>query len=142
MYKRSATKKMTRSENMSHIRSKNTSIEILLRKSLWSKGIRYRVNDKSVFGKPDIVFKSKKIAVFCDSEFWHGKNYLEGKSKIKTNTEYWNSKLKRNIQRDKEVNQVLKEQGWVVLRFWSDDILKRTDKCVNQIEKILKSTNL
>ena len=69
---------INRSENMSRIKNKNTSIELLLRKELWKRGLRYRVNDKSIFGKPDIVFKRKKIAIFCDSEFWHGKKFLEG----------------------------------------------------------------
>lgn len=126
-------KSITRSENMSRIKSKDTSIEILLRKALWGKGIRYRVNDKKVYGKPDIVFKSKKIAVFCDSEFWHGKNYIEGKYKIKTNLDYWDAKLERNINRDKIVNQTLEEQGWVVLRFWATDIKKKLPDVVDKI---------
>lgn|SRR5574344_861945 len=128
------TKKiMTRSENMARIKSKNTSIEIRLRKALWTRGIRYPVNDKTVFGKPDIVFKSKRIAIFCDSEFWHGKNYFEDKYEIKTNQEYWNAKIKRNIIRDEIVNKTLKEQGWSVLRFWGQDINKNLDMVVNQI---------
>ena len=124
---------MTRSENMARIKSKNTSIEIRLRKALWTRGIRYPVNDKTVFGKPDIVFKSKRIAIFCDSEFWHGKNYLENKYEVKTNQEYWNAKIKRNIIRDEIVNKTLKEQGWSVLRFWGQDINKNLDMVVNQI---------
>lgn len=128
------TKKIiTRSENMARIKSKNTSIEIRLRKALWERGIRYRVNDKTVFGKPDIVFKLKRIAIFCDSEFWHGKNYLEDKYEVKTNQEYWNAKIKRNIIRDEIVNKTLKEQGWNVLRFWGQDINKNLDMVINKI---------
>lgn len=120
-------KRLTRSENMSRIRSKNTSIEILLGKSMWALGLRYRKNDKSVFGKPDFVFKRKKIAVFCDSEFWHGKKFIEGE-KFKTNVDFWEAKIKRNIERDIEVNEYLRNHGWTVLRFWGKDILKAVYK--------------
>jgi DNA mismatch endonuclease (patch repair protein) len=127
-------KKMTRSEIMSKIRSKDTSIEIILRKALWKKGLRYRKNCRDVFGKPDICFKSKKIAIFCDSAFWHGKKFLEGE-KFKTNSEFWEKKILRNIERDKEVNQKLKEEGWKVLRFWDNEIKKNLDECVSEILK-------
>lgn len=126
-------KAMSRSENMSQIKSKDTSIELGLRKALYAKGIRYRINDKTIYGKPDIVFRSKKVAVFCDSEFWHGKNYLEGKYPVKTNQSYWITKLERNIARDKLVNQTLKEQGWTVLRFWGNDIKKNLKDVIEKI---------
>lgn len=129
--------KLTRSENMSRIKSKNTSIEIALRQALWAKGLRYRLNVKSVLGKPDIVFKSKKIAIFCDSEFWHGKDYVEGRYPIKTNKEFWNNKLEQNIERDKFVNKTLNEQGWTVLRFWAQDIETYPDIIVDKILSIL-----
>lgn len=124
---------MNRSENMSHIRGKDTSIEIALRKALWSKGVRYRKNCKDVFGKPDICFKGKKIAVFCDSEFWHGKFYLEGKYIPKTNIQYWIEKLEKNIARDSIVNEKLKNNGWTVLRFWENDIECNLELCVQKI---------
>lgn len=124
---------MNRSENMSRIRSKDTSIEIILRKALWSRGIRYRKNCKDVYGKPDICFKGKKIAVFCDSEFWHGKYYLEGKYIPKTNIEYWVVKLEKNIARDNIVNDKLKNDGWIVLRFWEKEIKQNLEFCVEQI---------
>ena len=88
------------------IKNKNTQIEKLLGKAMWAKGLRYRKNCKGVYGKPDFCFKGKKIAIFCDSEFWHGKKFLEGE-KFKTNQDFWEAKIKRNIQRDKEVNQNL-----------------------------------
>jgi len=128
---------MTRSENMRRIKSKDTSIELILRKALWKKGVKYRKNCKDIFGKPDICIKKYKLAVFCDSEFWHGKDFLEGKIP-KTNQEFWIKKLQRNIQRDKEVNSVLKENGWTVLRFWEKDIRKNTEKCVNKIIDTIK----
>jgi len=128
---------MTRSENMRRIKSKDTSIEKALRKVLWNKGIRYRKNCKDIIGKPDICFKKYKIAVFCDSEFWHGKYYLEGKIP-KTNREYWEKKIKRNIERDKIVNKTLKNEGWKVLRFWGKDILKNPEEIAQQIILTLK----
>lgn len=125
------------SKTAKKIKSKNTKIEILLGKAMWAKGLRYRKNCKDVFGKPDFCFKGKKIAIFCDSEFWHGKKFLEGE-KFKTNQEFWETKIKRNIQRDKEVNQKLKNDGWIVLRFWGEDILYRIEQCVSNIIEINK----
>ncbi len=122
---------------MRRIKSKDTSIEILLRKELWKRGYRYRKNAKDVFGKPDMVFKSKKLAVFADSEFWHGKYLMEGKYIPKTNTEFWVKKIERNIERDKEVNQKLKDDGWTVLRFWESDIRKKLSECIELIEETL-----
>ena len=127
---------MNRSENMSRIRSKDTSIEIILRKELWKRGYRYRKNCKNIFGKPDICFKKKKIAVFCDSEFWHGKDFLEGRVP-KSNQEYWIPKIKRNIERDKEVTETLQLEGWIVIRIWGKEILKNTSECANMIESYL-----
>lgn len=131
-------KSITRSENMRRIKSKDTTIEIILRKELWHRGIRYRKNPKDVFGKPDIVFKGKKIAVFADSEFWHGKQYLEGKYIPKTNTEFWVNKIQRNIERDKEVNKKLESEGWIVLRFWETDIRKDVSLCADIVEQTLE----
>jgi len=133
-------KPISRSENMRRIKSKDTSIELLLRKELWKRGLRYRKNVKDVYGKPDIVFKSKKVAIFADSEFWHGKQMLEGKYIPKTNTEFWTNKLKRNVERDKKVNKKLLDEGWIVLRFWEQDIRKNVSECVDTIEKTLKAS--
>lgn len=105
------------------IKSKNTNIELILGKALWAENLRYRKHCKDIVGKPDFCFKSKKIAIFCDSEFWHGKNFLEGE-KFKTNTDFWEAKIQRNIKRDKEVNAKLNEAGWIVLRFWGKEIKK------------------
>lgn len=90
---------MDRSENMRRIKSKDTSIEIKLRKELWERGFRYRKNCKDVFGKPDIYFKKKKIAIFSDSEFWHGKYYKEGKYIPKTNTKFWIEKILKEMKK-------------------------------------------
>ncbi len=121
---------MTRSENMSRIKGKDTSIEVKLRKELWAKGIRYRKICNDIYGKPDICFKGKKIAVFCDSEYWHGKYLIEGRYIPKTNTEFWVKKIQSNIERDKKVNNELKLQGWTVIRFWGEEINKEVEACV------------
>lgn len=126
---------MDRSENMRRIKSKDTSIEIKLRKALWNKGFRYRKNCKDIVGKPDICFKKKKIAIFCDSEFWHGKYLLENKYIPKTHTQYWIKKIKKNIERDLKVNAELKNQSWTVLRFWQKDIEKNLEECIIKIEQ-------
>ncbi|MBS4067338.1 MAG: very short patch repair endonuclease [Sulfurimonas sp.] len=120
------------SKTAKKIKSNNTKIEILLGKAMWAEGLRYRKQCKDVFGKPDFCFRKKKIAIFCDSEFWHGKNFLEGEN-FKTNSEFWEAKIKKNIERDKEVNQKLKDDYWIVLRFWGDNIKKNIDRCMEII---------
>jgi DNA (cytosine-5)-methyltransferase 1 len=131
------TKQEIRSYNMSRIRSHDTSIETCLCKALWYKGYRYRKNCKDVLGKPDIVFKSKKVAIFCDSSFWHGRHITQDTSRIKTNKKYWKQKIKRNVQRDKEVTSALKKAGWKVLRFWDTDLKENLAKVLKKIEKTL-----
>src|ERR1700752_1564872 len=124
---------------MQAIRSKNTKIELILGKALWAKGYRYRKNDKTVLGKPDFVLKKHKIAVFCDSEFWHGKDWDIQQKRISTNKEFWINKIQNNIDRDKRVNKELKTQGWVIMRFWETDIKKNLDKCLKRIEAKINS---
>lgn len=123
---------LTRSQIMSRIKSKNTSIEKALGKAMWAAGLRYRKNVRTIYGVPDFVFKSKKIAIFCDSEFWHGKKLLNGET-IKTNTVFWEEKISRNIARDKKVNIHLLQDGWIVLRFWQKEIEKNVESCVQKI---------
>ena len=133
------TRKLTRSENMARIKAKDTSIELILRRELWKRGYRYSKNDKTVFGKPDITFKSKKIAIFCDADFWHGHDLLKGKIP-KTNTEFWKNKLLKNIKRDKEVNVKLKKTGWTVIRLSTSQIKRNINSCIKKIETALKGT--
>lgn len=123
-----------RSKNMRAIKSTATKAEITLAKALWHLGYRYRKNNKTVFGKPDFTFKKLKIAIFVDSEFFHGKNW-ETKKKPQTNAEFWIKKIERNMQRDIEVNTYLESQNWKVLRFWSNEIKNNLDECVRLIEK-------
>ena len=125
--------KEQRHKNMSRIRCEDTKPEILLRKALWKRGIRYRKNYKDLEGKPDIVLTKYKIAIFCDGDFWHGKGFESPGAQIKTNTKFWVKKLGRNIERDKEVNDRLLSEGWLVLRFWESDIKKNIDECINKI---------
>ncbi len=124
-----------RRRNMQSIRSKDSQIEILLRKELWQRGIRYRKNARDIFGCPDIVFKGIKVAVFCDSEFWHGFDWENRKDQIKTNRDYWIPKIEKNIARDVQVTERLENDGWIVLRFWGRRIQKETSVCADIIEK-------
>lgn len=127
-----------RRKNMQAIKNKDSEIELLLRKELWSRGLRYRKNVNKVFGKPDIVFASKKVAVFCDSEFWHGYNWEERKNDFKSHREFWIPKIERNMERDREVTQKLESEGWTVLRFWGNEIKKNTTQCADKIIKVIK----
>ena len=122
-----------RRKNMRAIKSRDTSIELLLRKALWHKGVRYRKNYKSLPGKPDIAITKHKIAVFCDSDFWHGYDWENRNQRIKSNRNYWIPKIERNMARDKEVNETLAHEGWTVLRFWEQKIRKDLDSCVEEV---------
>ena len=128
-----------RHKNMQAVKSKDTAIELLLRKELWSRGIRYRKNVKSMVGKPDIAFIKKKVAVFCDSEFFHGKDWEILKPQLEhgKNGEFWIKKISRNRERDDEVNKQLLFLGWTVIRFWGKDIIKNTDECVKVVEEVI-----
>lgn len=130
-----------RRRNMQAVKNKDTSIELLLRKELWSRGLRYRKNVKTVFGRPDVAFIGKKVAVFCDSEFWHGYDWEKKQNEIKSRREFWIPKIERNIQRDKQVNDYLQEHGWIVLRFWGRELKRDIGACADQIEKVLKERN-
>lgn len=124
---------------MSKIRGKDTSIELALRKELWRRGYRYRKNLKSLPGSPDIALTKYKIAIFCDSEFFHGKDWevLKGKLQNGKNPDYWIKKIERNIERDQEKDQKLIAEGWTVIHFWGKEILKNTDECIKVIEETI-----
>ena len=126
------------SYNMKQVKSKDSKIEQLLRKELWSRGIRYRKNVRKVFGNPDITFIGLKIAVFCDSEFWHGYDWENRKNDFKSNRDFWIPKIERNMERDKEVNVQLHSDGWIVLRFWGNEIKKNVQGCADKIEMAIK----
>ena len=128
-----------RRKNMQHIHSKNTSIEVALRKALWHKGYRYRKNYSQLPGSPDIVLTKYKIAIFCDGEFFHGKDWEVLKPRLQKgkNGEFWISKISRNKERDDEINKKLLFMGWTVLRFWGTDIKKNVDECVRVIDETI-----
>lgn len=126
------------SYNMQQVKNKDSKIEVLLRKELWSRGIRYRKNMNRIYGKPDIVFIGKKVAVFCDSEFWHGYNWEERKKDFKSHQEFWIPKIERNMERDAEVTARLESEGWTVLRFWGNEIKKNTAQCADIIEQAIR----
>lgn len=127
--------KEQRHKNMKAVKNKDSKIEILLRKALWSKGYRYRKNYTKPEGKPDIILQKYKVAIFCDSEFWHGYDWDVRKQDIKSNRDFWIKKIESNIQRDVTVNKILKNQGWKVVRFWGRKIQKDLENCINKIEK-------
>lgn len=131
--------KEQRHRNMSNIKSKDTKIECILRKALWEQGIRYRKNYNAIPGKPDIAITKYKIAVFCDSEFFHGKNWdlLKRRLSKGDNGDFWTNKISKNILRDNDVNKQLYAMGWTVLRFWGEDIKKHTEDCVRAIEETI-----
>ena len=124
---------------MSKIKGKDTSIEIALRKALWKNGIRYRKNYKKIPGTPDIAITKYKIAVFCDSEFFHGKDWEVLKPRLEkgANSEYWIQKIERNMERDHEKELQLTLLGWTVIRFWGKDINKDVSACVNVIQELI-----
>ena len=136
--------KEQRKKNMQHIKAKDTKIEIILRNALWKKGYRYRKNYNKLLGKPDIVLPKYNIVIFCDGEFFHGKDWelLKNKLKKSNNGEFWIKKISRNRERDDEINKRLSFEGWTVLRFWGEDIKKHTDECVKIIEETIFDQNI
>ena len=129
--------KEQRHKNMKNIRSKDTSIELKLRKELWRRGYRYRKNYTELPGKPDIVLTKYKIAIFCDSEFFHGKDWEVLKTQLEKgkNADFWIEKISKNQQHDDDINKQLQFLGWTVIRFWGKDIMKKTDECIQVIEE-------
>ena len=124
---------------MSAVKQKDTEPELMLRKAIWARGLRFRKNYKVLIGKPDIVFTKAKVVVFCDGDFWHGHNWaLRGlpslEAELATYSEFWKQKILRNIERDKEVTDMLATNGWVVIRLWESEIRNNLTKCVDRIE--------
>jgi DNA mismatch endonuclease (patch repair protein) len=127
------------SRNMSRIRGKNTSIEIRLRRALWAEGFRYRLHVRKLPGTPDIVFFKARLAVFCDSSFWHGRDWEKKKEKLTSNREFWINKIEGNITRDIQVGESLTALGWNFVRFWDIEIEKNLGECVKIIARLLAS---
>lgn len=130
--------KAQRSHIMSKIRGKDTKPEVRLRKALWHKRLRYRKNYRRLPGTPDIALTRQKIAIFVDGDFWHARGHEEHPGEqVKHNREYWVRHLTRNVEKAKEVNDALTEQGWLVLRFWESDINKSLSRILKQIYQYL-----
>lgn len=128
-----------RRRNMQAIHSKDTTIELILRKALWERGVRYRKNYKKIIGKPDIAITKYKIAVFCDSDYWHGYDWENRNQRIKSNRDYWVPKIERNMARDREVTEALQCDGWLVLRFWEWQIRKHLSECVESVLQAIET---
>lgn len=127
-----------RHRNMSRIKSVDTQAEVMLRKALWKKGLRYRKNYAALPGKPDIALTRQKIAIFVDGDFWHARGHQDSPGEqVASNKEFWQKKLARNVERDREVNDELTEAGWLVLRIWESDIKKDLAGCIKQLEEFL-----
>ena len=143
--------KEQRHKNMQHMRAKDTMPEVVLRKALWHKGYRYRKNYKKLPGKPDIVLTKQHICIFVDSEFFHGKYFESGYQSNKygslkeqlehsDNSEFWLNKIQRNMERDRKVDVELHGLGWSVLRFWSKDVLQKTEECILALEELIQDS--
>lgn len=133
----------TTSKIMKKIKSTNTSIEVKLRKALWNRGYRYRKNYKELPGTPDIVLEKYKIAIFCDSEFFHGKDWDRLKTRLQNgkNPDFWLKKIERNRKRDIKNDKELFSLGWTVIHFWGQDIIKNIDMCIKTIEETIIDIN-
>lgn len=124
---------------MSAIKSKDTRPEIMLRKELWHRGLRFQKNVKSLYGKPDIVFTHVRLAVFCDGDFWHGNNwairgYGSFERELRRYSPQWSAKIKANVARDKIATDKLTADGWYVIRLWESNIKKDVKSCADQVE--------
>ena len=128
-----------RSTLMSKIRAKETKPEILFRKALWAKGLRYRKNVKKLPGNPDIVLNKYKLIIFIDGEFWHGFNWEDKKKRIKSNRDFWIPKIERNMQRDEENKLKLENMGFTIFRFWEQEVKKDLDRCLDQVLDFIQS---
>ena len=128
-----------RSKNMKAVKNKGSMIETMLQIELWHRGLKYRKNVKTVYVKPDIAFIGKKVAVFCDSEFFHGYDWENKNKEIKSNRDFWIPKIEKNMARDKAVTEKLKSDGWIVLRFWGNEIKRNLSQCADKIESVVKA---
>ena len=121
------------SKRMSHVKTKRNSAEIMIAKSLWHRGYRYRLNYKALPGSPDIALAKYRIAIFIDGEFWHGKDFEQRKTKLKNNKDYWIEKIQENIDRDLKNDKLLRQMEWYPIHFWSNDVIKYCNQCVEEV---------
>lgn len=133
-----ATEASSRCKRMN--RSSETRHERVLRSLLWSQGFRFRKNVKAGIGKPDVVFRRERVAVFCDGDFWHGRQWRQLARKLRagTNASYWLQKIRSNMLRDRHVNRKLARAGWHVVRLWETDILNDPAACAARVKAALR----
>ena len=125
------------SKRMSKVKAKRNDVEKLLAKALWHKGYRYRLNYKELPGSPDIAITKYCIAIFVDGEFWHGKDFVERKSKLINNKDYWIEKIEENMKRDNENDRLLRQMGWIPLHFWSKDLESNVQFVIEEIDSFV-----
>jgi len=127
------------SRTLARVRSEETTCEKQLRRELWRLGLRYRIHYKGLPGKPDIVFPSAKVAVFCDGDFWHGREWQsrERRLRIGANSSYWTAKIRANIARDKRNTLALRKAGWAVIRAWESDIARDSERIAASIADLV-----
>lgn len=128
---------------MAAIRHRDTKAELVLRRALSDRRLRYRLYKPGLPGRPDIAFVAQKLVVFCDGDFWHGRKWRQRKAKsFRVRTKYWVNKIESNIARDKRNNRQLRRLGWTVLRLWETAILKDPASAAQAVEKALRDARL
>ena len=130
------------SKRMSHVKTKRNSAEVMIAKSLWHRGYRYRLNYKALPGSPDIALTKYRIAIFIDGEFWHGKDFEQRKNKLKNNKDYWIEKIQENIDRDLKNDKLLRQMDWYPIHFWSNDVIKYCNQCIDEIIYTIEDRNV
>lgn len=130
------------SKRMSHVKTKRNSAEVMIAKSLWHRGYRYRLNYKALPGSPDIALTKYRIAIFIDGEFWHGKDFEQRKNKLKNNKDYWIEKIQENIDRDLRNDKLLRQMYWYPIHFWSNDVIKYCNQCIDEIIYTIEDRNV
>lgn len=129
------------SKRMAHVKTKKNSAEVMLAKSLWHRGYRYRLNYKALPGSPDIALTKYRIAIFIDGEFWHGKDFEQRKTKLKNNKDYWIEKIQENINRDIKDDKLLRQMDWYPIHFWSNDVIKYCNQCIEEVICLIDDIN-
>lgn len=129
------------SKRMSHVKTKKNSAEVMLAKSLWHRGYRYRLNYKALPGSPDVALTKYRIAIFIDGEFWHGKDFEQRKTKLKNNKDYWIEKIQENIDRDLKNDKLLRQMDWYPIHFWSNDVIKYCNQCIEEVICLIDDIN-
>ena len=132
------------SRSMRGNRKRDTRPEVVLRRELWRRGLRYRLHARDLPGRPDIVFRRAKVAVFCDGDFWHGRDWPERERKLArgNNADYWIPKIQSNMVRDRACDDELATMGWVVVRIWESTIKADVASVVERVESALRRSGL